>query len=171
MTVFHDHPLRLARMRANLSSRALAVRAGVHRSTVQAIEEGRTRDPGFERVQALAAALHVDADDLNESLAAWAAAHSDALLDLPAARRTVLSYSPEQIAAAFGSFGAWRAELADSVTEFSGLLGVNRKVIADYEAGRSKAMPVSLGGAIGNRLQVSDEYLVAVMQLPRKGRS
>ena len=145
------------------------MRAGVHRSTVQSIEEGRTREPDRERVEALAAALSCDPDDLAELLAEWAARHVDARADVPEERLVVLGYSPEQVAIAFSSFGHWRSQLSSSVTEFSGLLGVNRKVIADYEAGRTARMQVSLGHAILTRLGVSEAYLAAVMSLPTRG--
>lgn len=165
MPVFPDHPLRLARIRRNLSSKELAVRAGLHRSTVQAIEEGRTREPDFDTLQAIGGVLSTDAEQLGELIEEWAVRQDDRLPELGARARMILDFTPAEVAA-MASFAVWRNGIAPSVTGFASLLGINRRVVADYEAGSKKrGMPLGLSNAIVQRLGASDEYLLAVQAL------
>lgn len=165
MPVFTDHPVRLLRQRKGFSVMTLSKLSLLHRSTVSAIEEGRPRVPDFASLEQLAGPLGVDVRTLASQVEDWAAVHAEP--DLPASARVALAMSPLQVTTTFPSFSAWRAQFADTVTGFSSMLGVNRKVVADFEAGRKvRGMPTPLAQALLVKLGVSDEYLVAVQGLP-----
>lgn len=168
MTVFRDHPVRLLRLRAGFSTQGLSQFSGVHRSTITAIEEGRPRMPDFETLAALAGPLRVDVRTLVSRVEEWAVENERPLL-APAAR-AALAVEPRHLLNLFPTFAVWRAQFAPSVTAFSSMLGVNRKVLSDYEVGRKRrGMPVTLSRAMLVRLDVSDEYLLAVQALPTDG--
>ena len=73
MARISDHPLRLARIAAKLSQQALADKAGVQRSAVSAIEDGRTRRPSDKLIAILAPALGIEESALREDIEAWLA--------------------------------------------------------------------------------------------------
>lgn len=164
-----NHPLRLLRIERDLPSVQLAAMSGVHRSTIQAIEEGITRSPDSATVARLAEALGVPAQELSNRLGLWEEEGRATVQLSPAAQRA-LELSPEMVVSTFVSFEHWRRQFAASPTAFASMLGVNRKVVADYEAGlkRRPGLPLSMASALMRRLRVSTEYLTAVERLPTR---
>ncbi|MGN9787791.1 BTAD domain-containing putative transcriptional regulator [Nonomuraea sp. ZG12] len=67
--------LRAHRLRAGLTQRQLAERAGVSAGTIRDLEQGRTRSPKRDSVQAIAAALGVSGPDVERLHAAAAETH------------------------------------------------------------------------------------------------
>lgn len=165
--VFANHPLRVLRIQRDLASAHLAQRSGVHRSTIQAIEEGVTRSPDPVTVARLAAALGVDAQALSGSLQQWDESERPPVL-LGVKAQQALAVPAEEIAHVFFTFQHWRKQFSTSPTSFASLLGVNRKLVADYENGWKKrpGMPRSMAAAMMRRLKVDGEYLTAVESLP-----
>lgn len=159
-----DNPLRLARVRAGVAQATLAKDLGVSRSTLQAIEEGRTREPARKLLWSLDAKLGLPTGTLEGQLQRWHAERSprqrlsnrqQAVLDLPA---TAIARYP--------SFVAWRREFAASPTAFASLIGVDRAKVSAYENGvRVNGMPDTLATALVNALGISDAYLVELQRL------
>lgn len=167
MAVIPNHPLRLLRIERDLPAATLAAMCGVHRSTIQAIEEGVTRYPDSATVSRLAAALGVPTQELSNRLGLWDEEQRPPVLLGPAALKA-LQMSPAEVGSTFFTFTHWRKSFATSPTAFASLLGVNRKVVADYENGLKKrpGLPLSLASAMMRRLKVDGEYLAAVELLP-----
>jgi transcriptional regulator with XRE-family HTH domain len=58
------HPIRVAREAQDLSREGLAFKAGVSFKAIERIETGRTKTPHRATLQAIAAALELEPDDL-----------------------------------------------------------------------------------------------------------
>lgn len=160
-----DHPLRLARLRRGVSVSALAERAEVNRTTLDAIEEGRTRKPSPETLAAIERALDLPETFLASSIAQWHARQAGSQQRLSLRARAMLGLKPNQLQQ-YKSFQAWRRELADSPTAFASLVGVPRATVADYERGnRERGFPPTLSSAIMRAFDVSDEYVLALEML------
>lgn len=169
MPTFSNHPIRMLRIERDLTAKQLSELAGVHRSTVQAIEEGRTQSPGADTVADLARALRVDAAVLQQRLMLWEEEQRPSV-EFSARALATLGLEPVDVGGKFTSFVQWRSNIAPSPTAFASMLGVNRKVVADYEAGlKKRGMPLSMGNAMLRRLKLSTEYLIAVEALPVGG--
>lgn len=160
-----DHPLRLARMRANVGQVKLAGQAGVSRSTISAIEENRA-SPKPETVEALERALNLAPQSLEVELTNWEALqHARGPLLSPRAR-ILLEQAPSVIAM-YPSFKAWMLEISPTPTYFASLLGLNRQVVAGYLNGiRVNGMPQPLQHALLTVLRVNADYLKVLQQLP-----
>ncbi len=65
--VFSREALTKKRAKAGMSSRALALKAGLRPQTLNDIESGETADPGTNKIAALANALGCALEDLFES--------------------------------------------------------------------------------------------------------
>jgi transcriptional regulator with XRE-family HTH domain len=166
MPKIDDHPLRLARVRAGMGQKKLADVIGVHRSTIAAIEEGRTNDPEPETVAAIESALQLPSGTFGRQLVLWRRHRSNVAPVVGGVGRAVLAAGPNHVAG-YGSFVEWRARFSSSPTAFASLLGVNRAVVANYERGlRVFGMPEVLQHALISRLGVSNEYIVALCALP-----
>lgn len=158
-----DHPLRLARLRAGVSVQTLALRTGVARSTINAIEDGRTKQPGAPVLAELDNALSLPNGSLAIALELYGQADKPALLTLK--QRAVLGLTPEQVRR-YPSFQAWRKDLAPSTTWFASMVGLPRSTVHNYEKGvRVKGMPDTLASAIIRTFGVSNDYLIALQSL------
>jgi transcriptional regulator with XRE-family HTH domain len=161
MSRITDHPVRLARIAKGLSQNKLAVLAGVQRSAVTAVEDGRTRVPSDK-------ILAVLSDDpkqlLGEVLAWW---DSPVRPNLKPAAQNLLLIPPYTLGQYYSSFGQWRREFAPTVTGFASLLRLNPAVVREFEEGRVEAMGDVLAGRLVSGLGLSAEYLVALEGLKR----
>lgn len=156
-----DHPVRLARISKGLSQNKLASLAGVQRSAVTAIEDGRTRVPS-ERILAV---LSDDPGQLLSDVQRWYAEPPKPVLK-PSAENLLL-IPPYTLGQYYRTFGEWRREFASTVTGFASLLRVNPAVVREFELGRVERMGDVLAGRLVSALGVSPEYLVALEGLKR----
>jgi transcriptional regulator with XRE-family HTH domain len=164
MPAFDDNPLRLARRTAGIPLTTLAQDLGVNRSTLTAIEEGRTKHPSRALLNKLDAALHLPDNTLVFQLDAWQRAR-DPRDRLTVHQLEVLRQAPAEVAK-YRSFVHWRRELAASPTAFASLIGVDRMKVAEYENGiRVNGMPQTLAHAIIDKLGVSSAYLLELERL------
>ena len=165
MPIVQDHPLRLLRLRAGLSQGEVARRAGVSRSAVAQIEEGRIAQPNEKVVAVLAETTHTPASKIVEDVAAW---HGQ-MVRSGLSRRAELALSlPANVVAQYEDYEQWRGDVADNVTQLSSLLRVSRNTIVGYETGATRSMPKPMIAALQNRLGLLDEYVSAVVALPRR---
>jgi transcriptional regulator with XRE-family HTH domain len=156
-----DHPVRVARVAKGLSQNKLASLAGVQRSAVTAVEDGRTRVPS-ERILAV---LSDDPKQLLAEVLAWWDA--PVVPRLKPSAENVLLLPPYVLGQYFRSFGEWRNEFAPSVTGFASLLRLNPAVVREFELGRVERMGDVLAGRLVSGLGLSAEYLVALEGLRR----
>lgn len=164
MTPANDHPLRLARIRAGLGQKELALRVGMNRSSIAAIEEGRTATPTMENLQALENLL--GNHQLRSQINVWHARKAAQGPPLTPYQRELLRANPQEVHY-FSSFQAWREQLAPSVTAFASMLAVNRAVVSKYEDGiRTRGMPDTLSHALVSVLHITNDYLLALQALP-----
>jgi len=160
-----DHPLRIARLKAGLSQLELAKRAGVQRSAVSAIEDGRTRRPTERLIGTLANHLGMETQELDQEIQAW--------LDKPLApalkpsAENLLLIPPYTLPQYYRSFAQWRSEIAPTQTAFASMLRINPAIIRDYENGKLQRMPDGLSGKLMEAFKLDPEYLVALEGLPR----
>lgn len=160
-----DNPLRLARVRAGVPQATLAKDLGVSRSTLQAIEEGRTREPSRTLLWRLDNACGLPTGTLEGQLQRWHATRTP-LDRLTHRQRAILDLPASAITRDYDSFVAWRRELASSPTAFASLIGVDRAKVSAYESGiRVNGMPDTLATALVQALGISDAYLVALQRL------
>jgi DNA-binding transcriptional regulator YiaG len=156
-----DHPVRIARIAKGLSQSRLAHLAGVQRSAVTAVEDGRTKTPS-DRI------LSVLSDDpkqlLSEVLHWW---DSPVKPNLKPAAQNLLLIPPYTLGQYYKTFGEWRREFAPTVTAFASLLRLNPAVVREFEEGRVEAMGDVLAGRLVSALGLSSEYLVALEGLKR----
>lgn len=163
-----DHPLRIARLRANISQEALAKRAGVQRSAISAIEDGRTKKPTDRLIAAIAPLVSMSAAELEGEIQAWLDRPIEAPLK-PAAIN-LLAIPPYVLGQYYKSFKAWRSELASTPTAFASMLRINPATIRDYESGKLQTLPDSLARQMLRAFEkhgFTPEYLAALEALPR----
>lgn len=158
-----DNPLRLRRLAAGLSQTELARRAGMHRSSLVFIEEGTTRHPAEETLQALSVWLQVSERTLREELEAWLARQEPAWT---AKQRKILALTAHQLTQRYPSFVAWRKDLGLSQPRLATVLGISRSTILEYESGvRTSGMPDSLLSGL-LRLGLPSDVVLALSELP-----
>jgi len=160
-----DHPLRIARLKAGLSQLELAKRAGVQRSAVSAIEDGRTRRPTERLIATLANILSMAPDELESEIQAWLA--KPLTPDLRPAAENLMLIPPYTLQQYYRSFSQWRAEIAPTQTAFASMLRINPAIVRDYENGKLQRMPDGLSGKLLEAFKLSPDYLVALEGLPR----
>lgn len=163
MPAHEDNPLRLARLRAGVPLTRLAAEIGVNRSTLTAIEEGRTREPKRPLLWQLDNRLGLPTGSLEGQLQAWHR-DRDPRDGLTARQRQILADTPANVAQ-YRSFVHWRREFASSPTAFASLIGVDRAKVSEYEGGWRKKMPDTLAAALLRAFQLSDAYLVELQRL------
>jgi len=156
-----DHPVRIARIAKGLSQSKLASLAGVQRSAVTAVEDGRTKHPSDK----ILSVLSDDPKQLLADVLAWWGAPVRPQLK-PAAQNLLL-IPPYTLGQYYSTFGQWRREFAPTVTAFASLLRLNPAVVREFEEGRVEAMGDVLAGRLVSALGVSSEYLVALEGLRR----
>lgn len=167
-TEISDNPVYLARVAAGYSRLGLAKHLEIARSTLIALEDGRTVEPKPETLAAIALATHTHSEVLRTNLAQW---HRDRAQTvrarMPVEAQMILRYTPDQVRETFSSFADWREHVAGSAVEFARILGLNHGAVNAYESGiRTRGMPETLQGAILNRLGVPVPYLQALAALP-----
>lgn len=163
-----DHPLRIARLRANISQEALAKRAGVQRSAISAIEDGRTKKPTDRLIGVIAPLVSLSAEELNNEIQAWLDRPIEAPLKPSAIN--LLAIPPYVLGQYYRSFKAWRSELAPTHTAFASMLRMNPATIRDYENGKLQTLPDSLARQMLKAFEkhgFTPEYLAALEALPR----
>ena len=166
MPRIEDHPVVLARLRAGVSRSALAEQLGVTRSTIAAIEEGRTQSPTEQTLLHIDRALRLRPGTLATAMASWRAERDGRAVKLTLEARAILSRSASEVAR-YPSFAAWRAKIAPTRTAFASLLGLNHSTLYRYEEGsRVNGMPDTIAHALLARLEISPEYLMALKKLP-----
>lgn len=163
-----DHPLRIARLRANISQESLAKRAGVQRSAISAIEDGRTKRPTERLIAAIAPLVSMSAADLEQEIQAWLNKPIEAPLK-PAAQN-LMAIPPYVLGQYYKSFVEWRREIAPTQTALASMLRINPATIRDYENGKLQSLPDSLARQMLRAFEpygFGPEYLAALEALPR----
>jgi transcriptional regulator with XRE-family HTH domain len=163
-----DHPLRIARLRANISQEQLAKRAGVQRSAISAIEDGRTKKPTDRLIAVIAPLVSLSADDLNQEIQTWLDRPIEAPLKPSAVN--LLAIPPYVLGQYYRSFKDWRTELAPTHTAFASMLRMNPATIRDYESGKLQSLPDSFARQMLKAFEkhgFTPEYLAALEALPR----
>jgi DNA-binding XRE family transcriptional regulator len=160
-----DHPVRLARIAAGLSQNKLASMAGIHRSALTAIEDGRTKRPTPKLTGTLAAALQISPEVLDGEITAWI--ERPLAPHLKPAAQNLLTIPPYVLGQYYRSFAQWRQEIAPTQTAFASMLRINPAIIRDYESGKYLSMPDGLSGKMMNAFGIDGDYLVALEGLPR----
>lgn len=160
-----DHPVRVARLRCGLSQNRLAVLAGVQRSALTAVEDGRTRRPNSRVLGVLASQLGVSVGELEREVELWWS--RPVVPVLSRAAQNLLLIPPYVLGQYYSSFGEWRKEFAGSVTAFASLLRVNPAVVREFEEGRTVGMSDVLSSRLLEGFGLSVEYLVELGKLRR----
>lgn len=163
-----DHPLRLARIAAGLSQQSLADKAGVQRSAVSAIEDGRTKRPTDKLLAVLAPALSVEESDLRKDIEAWLQAPITP--NLRPSAQNLLAVPPYVLSQYYPTFTQWRKELAPTHTAFASMMRMNPAIIRNYENGKLTSFPDGLASKMLTTLSpfgFSTEYLLELEKLPR----
>lgn len=164
MPIVQDHPLRLRRLRSGLSQTQVAKEAGVSRSIVAQLEEGRVAKPNEKVVSVLANHTQIPFFQIMEECDRWSRSQRPRL---STRARNAIQLPPE-IVSRYTSYDQWRRDIAENVTQFSSILGLSRNTLQQYEAGITRSMPKPLIKALYNRLDLSDEYVAALAALPRE---
>lgn len=163
-----DHPLRIARLRANISQESLAKRAGVQRSAISAIEDGRTKKPTERLIGTIAPLIGMSATELTDEIQSWLDKPINAPLKASATNLMVIP--PYVLGQYYKTFQAWRSEIAPTPTAFASMLRINPATIRDYESGKLQTLPDSLARQLLKAFEVhgfTPEYLAALEALPR----
>ena len=163
-----DHPLRIARLRANISQESLAKRAGVQRSAISAIEDGRTKRPTERLIAAIAPLVSMSAAELEQEIQAWLDKPIEAPLKPSAQNLMVIP--PYVLGQYYKSFVEWRREVAPTQTALASMLRINPATIRDYENGKLQSLPDSLARQMLRAFEpygFTPEYLAALEALPR----
>lgn len=164
MPIVQDHPLRLRRLRMGVSQNELARRAGVSRSIIAQIEEGRVTTPNDRVLEAISVHTHTPIQQLREEVRAWGERQVK-----PTSQRAEFALAmPAEFVQKYASYDQWRRDIAENVTQLSTLLRVSRNTIDAFEKGQTRSMPKSMVNALYNRLGLSDDYVAAVLALPRE---
>lgn len=162
-----DNPLRLARLKAGLTQTELARRAGIHRASLVAIEEGRTRNPAPATLGALSRHLATSDTQLQHELSLWLARQAPSW---DHRQRALLGQSAAAITTTYPSFAAWRQDLGLPVHRFAATIGVSRSTVLEFEAGlRVGGMPdTMISGLL--RLGMPTDAVLALAALPPSDR-
>lgn len=164
MPRLEDHPVVIARLYVGMSRSRLAEEIGVTRSTIAAIEEGRTMNPTDTVLLNIDRALHLRPGTLTLRMSEWKAAHPiTPLLSLQA--RAILSQKASDVVR-FGSFEGWMLKIAPTATAFASLTGCNHTTINRYVNGIRVKFPDTIATALMTKLNLSPEYLRALAALP-----
>lgn len=163
-----DHPIRVARLKAGLSQNKLATLAGIHRSALTAIEDGRTQNPTDKLIDLLASHLGTSGTLLRQEITEWLDKPLQSSLR-PSAQNLML-IPPYTLGQYYKTFQQWRSEIAPTQTAFASLLRINPAIVRDFENGTYKSMPDSLAGKMLKTFEpygFGSDYLVALENLAR----
>lgn len=162
-----DNPLRLLRLQAGLTQTELARRAGIHRASLVAIEEGRTRTPSEATLGALSRHLAFSEAQLATDLQVWLAKQSPSW---DHRQRAVLAQSAAAVTTHYSSFAGWRQDLGLPVHRFAAAIGVSRSTVLEFEAGlRTGGMPDTMMSGL-LRLGLPTDVVLALAALPPSDR-
>lgn len=168
MARISDHPVRLARLALGWSQAELASRAGVQRSAVTAIEDGRTKRPSQVVLGVLAAGQGRSVADLESEIESWLG--SPAVLRVRPAVENLMLIPPYTLGQYYRSWVQWRREVAPSATALASMLRLNAAVVSRYEAGGYKrGMPEVLSVRLLQTfgpLGMSEDYVLELERLP-----
>jgi len=168
MARISDHPVRLARLRSSMTQAELAKRAGVQRSAVTAIEDGRTKKPSEAVLAVLAQAIGISLPDFELEIKTWQAKPS--MSDVRPAVANLMSIPPYVLGQYYKSFVQWRKEIAPSPTALASMLRLNAAVVSRYEAGDYKrGMPEVLSSKLLKSFGpygLTTEYILELEKLP-----
>lgn len=160
-----DHPVRLARIQAGLSQNKLANAAGIHRSALTAIEDGRTKRPTPVLIGTLAAILDIPTSELERQIDEWL--NRPLTPSLRPSAKNLMEIPPYVLGQYYSTFEQWRKEIAPTQTAFASMLRINPAIVRDYESGKYLNMPDGLSGKMMQAFGISGEYLVALEGLRR----
>lgn len=164
MPIDISHPLVRARVAAGMGAAELARETGLHRSTISAIEEGRSREVTPDVAVDIDRALGRARGTLAAEMAEYNTRGHKLVPSVQ--QRSILLMSPTQLHIRFTTFSQWREIFAPTPTSFASLLRVNRAVVDAYESGRRKrGMSQALTHAIMDYLEVPYEYVLALGEL------
>lgn len=168
MARISDHPVRLARLRSSMTQAELARRAGVQRSAVTAIEDGRTKKPSEAVLTVLASATGVPMEELQNTIRSWVEQSNNA--EVRPAVQNLMAIPPYVLSQYYNSFAQWRKEIAPSATALASMLRLNAAIVARYEAGDYKrGMPEVLSTKLIKAFGpygLSPEYILELEKLP-----
>lgn len=146
----------------------LAETAGVNRSTVDQIVQGRVRSINAGVLNALTTISLIPQTDIQKQVDAWFERPSN--IEFSPRLRAVMALSPDELHRYYRSFSTWRAEFSSNPTAFASMLHINRLTVKRYEDGQFKGgMPSTLHTALIRHLGLSDEYVLALGRLPEQG--
>ena len=165
MARISDHPIRIARLKAGLSQTSLAQLAGVQRSALTALEDGRKRKASDKILGVLASQLDIPANQLEGELDLWWSRPLEPTLK-PSAHNLLL-IPPYTLSQYYRTFSDWRKEITPTQTAFASMLRINPAIIKDYESGKLQAMPDGLSAKMLEAFNLDVDYLVALEGLPR----
>lgn len=157
-----DHPVRLCRLELGWSQVELAGKAGVNRSAVTAVEDGRTRMPSDRILEVLSDGLGLSVGVLRGRVVEWLGA----VARVKPSVENVLAIPPYLLGQYYSSFGVWCGDVAPSLTALGSLLRVNPAVLSRYVSGVA-GFPEVVSKRLVERLGCSAEYVVALEGLPR----
>lgn len=161
-----DHPLVLARLKANVSRSELGRKIGVNRTTLAAIEEGRTQTPSEATLLQIDRVLFLQPGTLLQRIEVWKRERRNMLPGMPLQARALLS-QPASDVHKFSSFRQWRQVFAPTPNAFASMLGINHSTVTRYESGiRYKSFPDSLATALLTVFGISTDYLLELRKLP-----
>lgn len=161
MPTVDNHPIRLARLRAGLTQGQLAFEAGVNRSAICQIEEGRTKRINARVLEVLGEYIGERPDSLNDRYERWRGLPGAHRLDARARNALQL---PTDFLKQYKSFRHWRGDIAPSATALASMLKVNRTQLVKFEDGEIP-MPKTVYAALAREFDLTDEYLNALMEL------
>lgn len=164
MPAFDDHPILLLLRRNRVTQTDLAKRAGVSRSSVDQIVQGRVRQVNPKISAVLTEITGLPADKLQLGVDLW---YENTPPITPTPRiSAVLALDPAEINEYYRSFKDWRKEFSDNPTKFASILHINRLTVKKFEDGKFKdGMPATLHAALAQSLGLSDEYIVELGRL------
>jgi transcriptional regulator with XRE-family HTH domain len=164
-----DHPVRVLRLEAGLTQLKLADLAGVARSAVSAVEDGRTLMPVDRVLEVLAGSTNRTVDQVRLLIEFWN--KQPLTLSLKPGAQSLLLIPPYLLGQYYSSFGEWRREFASTVTGFASLFRLNPAIVRDFECGKLQRLPDSLGSRLVQGLGVGGDYLIALEGLKREAKS
>jgi DNA-binding XRE family transcriptional regulator len=166
MSRIPDHPLRLARLRANLSQQVLAQKAQVQRSAITAIEDGRTRTVTPQLADKLAVLLNDP--NIGEEIHAWSVKPLQP--SLRSSAQNLMLIPPYTLGQYYKTFQQWRSEVASTQTAFASMLRINPAIVRGYESGKYKSLPDGLASKMLEAFGpygFTTDYVAALEGLPR----
>jgi hypothetical protein len=164
MPVYDDHPVRVLMRQHGIRRAALSKASGVSYPAIDKLTMGMTKTVHPDIAAALAKLTGTPPKTLHAQVAEW---NERPLFDkLPPRTQAMLLYVPDDVAAFYPSFQAWREEFAENPTQFASLVRMPRASLVEYETGRRKGFPRNLRDALARTFNLGEAYLDALEALP-----